>query len=228
MNAWASLILWGEATGNQRVRDLGIYLYTSEIASIQTYWFDLNHEVLAPEFGKPFASMIFGGKYAYNTWWTEEPRQIVGINMVPFTPASLYLGAKPDWARQLLADLPAEQSQYASHGVNDGTPKDIWQDVLASFLALADPDAGLARWNKQGTVELGETRSHTLYWLLSLEEMGTPDFSVSADTALYSVFKDASGRYTYLAYNAGAAPLDFRFSTGKLLSVPPRSLARSH
>ncbi len=228
VNAWASLILWGEATGNQRVRDLGIYLYTSEIASIQTYWFDLNHEVLAPEFGKPFASMIFGGKYAYNTWWTEEPRQIVGINMVPFTPASLYLGAKPDWARQLLADLPAEQSQYASHGVNDGTPKDIWQDVLASFLALADPDAGLARWNKQGTVELGETRSHTLYWLLSLEEMGTPDFSVSADTALYSVFKDASGRYTYLAYNAGAAPLDVRFSTGKLLSVPPRSLARSH
>ena len=228
VNAWAGLILWGEATGNQRVRDLGIYLYTTEIAAVQTYWFDLNKEVLAPEFGKPYASMVFGGKYAYNTWWTLEPRQIAGINLLPLTPASLYVGAKPDYVRQVLADLVSEESRYASHGVNDGTPKDIWQDVFASYLSLADPDAGFARWNKQGSVENGETRSHTLFWLYSMKEMGPPDWSVTADTALYGVFKDAGGKRTYLAYNAKDAPLHVKFSDGKELDVAARSLARTH
>ncbi len=86
VNAWAGLVLWGEATGDRRLRDLGMFLLTSEIASINQYWFDLDKQVLAPEYGKPFASMVFGGKYAYNTWWTQEPRQIFGINLLPITP----------------------------------------------------------------------------------------------------------------------------------------------
>ncbi len=226
INAWAGLILWGEATGNDRIRDLGVYLYTTEVAAVQTYWFDLKHEVLAPEFGKPFASQVFSDKYAYNTWWTVEPHQIFGINLVPFTAASLYLGADPAYIRNMFAGLPAAESQYAAHGVSDGTPKDIWQDVLASYLALADADAALARWNKQGSVENGETRSHTLFWILSLKEMGVPDFSVTADTPLYSVFKNSNGALTYLAYNARDTAITVRFSTGKTLDVAPHALAR--
>jgi endoglucanase Acf2 len=227
INAWAALILWGEATGNTRLRDLGIYLYTTEVAAVQTYWFDLHHEVLAPEFGKPYASMVFGAKYAYNTWWTVEPHQIFGINLLPFTGASMYLGADPAYVRAIVADLPSEESRYAAHGVDDGTPKDIWQDVIASYLALADPQAALARWNKQGSVENGETRSHTLFWMSSLEEMGEPDPSVTADTALYSVFKAPNGTRTYLAYNAHDAPLHVTFSTNRTLDVPPHSIARA-
>jgi endoglucanase Acf2 len=190
VNAWAGLVLWGEATGNRKLRDLGIYLYTSEVASVQQYWFDLNHQVLAQDFGKPFASMVFGGKYAYNTWWTEEPRQILGINLMPITPASTYLGADPAFIRKTMDALPAAVKFYERHGATDGTPADIWQDVLASYLALADPDAALAMWRKHGSVEFGDTRTRTLYWIRSLKEMGTPDFSVTADTPLYAVFKE--------------------------------------
>lgn len=228
INAWAGLILWGEATGNTRIRDLGIYLYTTEVAAVQTYWFDLKHEVLAADYGKPFASMIFGDKYAYNTWWTVEPHQIYCINMLPFTGASLYLGASPDYVREVMATLPAAERDYAENGVKDGTPKDVWQDLLASYLALADPEAGFARWNKGGSVNNGETRSHTLFWLLSLEEMGTPDLAVTADTALYSVFRRKDGVRTYLAYNAHGTPIHVTFSTGTTLDVPAHSVARSH
>jgi endoglucanase Acf2 len=227
VNAWAGLILWGEATRNDRLRDLGVYLYTSEIASVQQYWFDLDHQVLAQEFGKPFASMVFGGKYAYNTWWTEEPRQILGINLLPFTPASTYLGADPAFIRKTMDALPGEVKFYERHGATDGTPADIWQDVLASYLALADPDAALAMWRKHGSVEFGDTRTRALYWILSLKEMGTPDFSVTADTPLYAVFKDKAGAQTYLAYNAGDAPIQVTFSTGKTVDVPARSIARA-
>jgi len=227
VNAWAGLILWGEATGNRRLRDLGIYLYTSEIASVQQYWFDLNRQVLAPEFGKPFASMVFGGKYAYNTWWTQEPRQILGINLLPFTPASTYLGADPAFIRKTMAALPGEVKNYEKNGATDGTPADIWQDVLVSFFALADPDAALALWNRRGSVEFGDTRTRTLYWVHSLQEMGLPDFTVTADTPLYAVFKDKSGAPTYLAYNARDTATRVTFSTGKTMDVPARSLVRS-
>jgi endoglucanase Acf2 len=226
VNAWAALVLWAEATGNRRLRDLGIYLYTTEVASIGQYWFDLDRQVLAADYGKPYASMVFGGKYSYNTWWTQEPRQILGINILPITPASTYLGADPRAVRTLVDALPGEVKAYHDRGMDDGTPNDIWQDVIASYLALADPDAALAMWNRRGSVENGETRTHTLHWLLSLKEMGGPDFSVHADTPLYAVFKDSAGRRTYLAYNAGATPLRVTFSDGKVVEVPARSLAR--
>jgi endoglucanase Acf2 len=227
VNAWAGLVLWGEATGDRRLRDLGMFLLTSEIASVNQYWFDLDRQVLAPEYGKPFASMVFGGKYAYNTWWTQEPRQIFGINLLPITTASTYLGADPQYVSKLVAALPADVKAYNSRGASDGTPADIWQDVIASYAALGDPEAGAALWNRKGSVEAGHTRSHTAYWLASLKEMGTPDLSVTADTPLYAVFKDKSGARTYLAYNARSTPIQVKFSTGKTVDVAPRSLVRT-
>lgn len=228
VNAWAALILWAEATGNRPLRDLGVYLYTTEIASIEAYWFDAHHEVFPPEYGKSFAALVFGGKYAYNTWWTQEPRQIFGINLLPLTPASTYLGRDPARVRAMVATLPAASAEFRALGLPVTTPPDIWQDIIAGYAALADPAAGLALWDRAGTVEFGETRSHTLYWLTSLAEMGTPDFSVTADTTLYGVFRNAAGARSYLAFNPGDRPLRVRFSTGRELQVAPRALARAH
>lgn len=228
VNAWAGLIFYGEVTGDRRMRDLGVFLYSTEVAAVQTYWYDLDHEVITPDFGEPFASMVFGGKYAYNTWWTEEPRQILGINALPITPVSTYLGRDPELVKRLVDTLPAKQKAYYARGITDGTPPDIWQDVIASYLALADADAGRALWNRQGKIEFGETRTHTLFWLSSLHEMGRPDFSLTADTPLYAVFKTANGTRTYLAYNARDTALKVSYSDGTVLDVPAHSLGRSH
>ena len=226
VNAWAALILWAEATGDSKLRDLGVFLFSSEIAAIEEYWFDIHQRVLDAEYGHPFASMVFGGKYAYNTWWTQEPRQILGINELPITTASTYLGRRRDYFPALAARLPAEVKAYQSRGGNDGTPPDIWQDVIASSVAFADPELGLGLWRRSGTVELGETRTHTNHLLLRLKELGPPDFSVTADTTMYAVFRRADGDRTYLAWNAGATPLTVNFSDGTTLTVAPRSLAQ--
>jgi endoglucanase Acf2 len=227
VNAWAGLILWGEAIGDQTQRDLGIYLYTSEVASIDHYWFDLDHEVFAMEYGQPFASMVFGGKYSYNTWWTQEPRQILGINELPMTTASVYLGRKAGNFSSLAARLPAEVKAYGARGGNDGTPPDIWQDIIASAVALDDPETGWALWRRGGSVEFGETRTHTNHWLLRLKELGPPDFTVTADTPLYAVFQRRTGERTYLAYNASPATLKVTFSDGRTMEVAAHSLAQA-
>jgi len=226
ISAWAGLILWGELTGNRALRDLGIYMYTTEIEAINHYWFDIHGQVLAPEYKNVEVSMLFGGKYAHNTWWTDEPRQIKGINMLPITTVSTYLGRDPKYVLRNMEALKQETGIYASR-LKQAKPPDIWQDVFAKYLALADPAAGLASWDRWGSIELGHSRTHTLHFLLSLQQMGPPDFSVTADTPLYAVFKRADGTRTHLAFNATKAPIQVRFSDGKVLDVPPLSLGRA-
>lgn len=226
INAWVGLILWGEVHGNKALRDLGLYLYTTEANAINHYWFDIHHLVLAPEYKNIEVSMLFGGQYAHNTWWIDDPRQIKGINLLPITTASAYLATDPEFVKRNVASLKPEIAIFEARGKRVNPP-DIWQDLFAQYLGLADPAAGLASWNRWGSFELGDTRSHALHFLLSLQEMGTPDLSVTANTALYSVFKQADGRKTYLAYNAGKATLEVTFSDGKTLSVAPGKLARA-
>lgn len=229
INAWAGLILWGEVTRNKALRDLGIYLYTSEVESINFYWFDIHRQVLPPEYKNVEVSMLFGGKYAHNTWWTDEPRQIHGINLLPIAAFSTYLGRNPAFIKRNLDAMAAETVIYNQRGQfpPNPPPKDVWQDVFAKYLALSDPAAALKQWDRYGSVEGGETRTHTLHWMLSLQEMGLPDFATTADTPLYSVFKRTDGRKTYLACNAGKAPLNVNFSDGKTLTVAPGALGRS-
>ena len=224
INAWAGLILWAEVTGNTSLRDLGVYLYTSEIEAISYYWFDIHRLVFAPEYRSAEVSMVFGGKYAHNTWWIDEPRQIKGINLLPITTASAYLARDPAFVKRSVATLPEETRQYESRG-RRADPPDIWQDLFAKYLALADPQAGLNAWNRWGAVEFGDSRTHTLHFILSLQSMGPPDLSVGADTPLHAVFKQADGSRTYMAYNASSSPISVRFTDGQVLEAPAHKLA---
>lgn len=228
VNAWAGLILWGELTGNQAMRDLGIYLFTSETTSINHYWFDLYDLVFPPEYSPVETSMVFGGAYLHLTWWTDEPRQIHGINLLPIAPFSTYLGRDPSFIKRNLAAMEVESAAYKKRGKfpDNPPPEDVWQDIFAKYLALADPEAALKQWDPRGSVEDGHTPTHTLHWMLSLQQMGTPDFGVTANVPLYQVFRRPDGQRTYLAYNAGKAPVTVRFSDGRVLEVAPGTLGR--
>jgi len=60
INAWAGLILWAQVNGDTALRDLGVYLYTTEIESINHYWFDIHHLVFPSEYQNVETSMLFG------------------------------------------------------------------------------------------------------------------------------------------------------------------------
>jgi endoglucanase Acf2 len=226
LNAWTGLILWGEVHGDAALRDLGIWLLVTETEAVKHYWFDLHKLVFAPEYKNADVSMVFGAKYAHNTWWIDDPRQITGINLLPMTSVSTYFASHPDYIRRNLATLKDEQKVWADRG-KKVDPADIWQDIFAKYQALADPAAALAEWNRWGAVELGDSRTHTLHFLMSLAELGAPDTSITANTTLYQVFKRPDGRKTHLAFNAGKTPLTVRFSDGQQLMVQPGQLARS-
>lgn len=219
MNFASGLIQWGQVTGNKTVRDLGIYLYTTQASAIENYWFDTDDEAFPAAFGHSAVGMVWGDGGSYSTWFSAEPEMIQGINLLPSTAGHLYLGYDPAYVTRNLAELQR----------NNGGPPTVWQDIHWEFQALADAPTALAQFRSQAgsyTQEEGESRAHTFYWLTNLSGLGVVDRSVTANTPLHAVFVK-NGARTYQAANMSGSPITVSFSNGVTLAVPARSVASS-
>ncbi|WP_139491767.1 glycosyl hydrolase [Brevibacillus dissolubilis] len=216
MNAWTGLILWGEATGNTQIRDLGIYLYTTEMNAINEYWFDINDQNHHPSYTPSVVTMIWGGKGANGTWFTANPEQVHGINYLPITAGSLYLGHNPAYVKKNYDALVAE---------NGGTNFDAWEDLIYMYRALENPTEAINMFNARASVlkpEEGNSKAHTYHWIHNLNNLGKVDTTVTANYPLYAVF-NKNGVKTYIAYNMTNTTKTVTFSDGKSITVNPNS-----
>ena len=117
MSAWTGVILWGEVTNNQRLRDLGIWMYVHEMVSFYEYWMDCAQgrsagSVYFPNGSEPtvvgeqyneaikggldsgyvrFFSHVFNAYRQLVTYFGREPIFFTGIQWLPFHGGSLYL-----------------------------------------------------------------------------------------------------------------------------------------
>jgi len=121
MNAWWGLILWGEATGDKELRDLGIWLYTTEMSAIHEYWFDVHGENFPKSYIPSTVAMVWGGKGANGTWFSARPEAIHGINWLPIHGGSLYLGHYPAYVEKNYSALVKEKG--------DANWRD-WPDII--------------------------------------------------------------------------------------------------
>lgn len=217
MNFATAAILWGEATGQTDIRDLGVYLHATEKTAVEQYWFDVDNAVFPATYPHVAIGMVWGGKGVHSTWFGANPEFIHGINILPINGGSLYLGHHPDYVLANYAEIVAERG---------GQPI-IWQDLLWEFLALADPNLALSHYFADIDYEPfdGESRAHTLHWLFNLKKMGRVETTILADTPTYAVFRDAAGDLTYVAHNAGSTDRLVTFTDGFSFTVGPRQTA---
>lgn len=242
LNAWAGIILWGEATGNDAIRDLGIYLYTTEISAVQNYWYDVEENVLSDayrygtsvsdidtidkstaEVKNNSAAIVWGGAYCYATWFSANPLHIQGINLLPMNPTCFYLAGDADYIAENY-DLAYEKAEAGGYAMEE------WIDIWLQYYAMAYPDEALTTWQSEESeadsygVEGGDTKAHTYHFIKSLCTYGTPDTSISSDSIFSTVFvKD--GVKTYCAYNADSAEKTIHFSDGYSVKVPANSMS---
>ncbi|GAA2441107.1 glycosyl hydrolase [Streptomyces macrosporus] len=217
INLSAGLVLWGSATGDTSLRDLGVYLLTTESEAIAQYWFDADQAVYPGDFAHDVVGMVWSSGGAYSTWWTANPEEIHGINVLPVTGGSLHLAREKDAIRRSIAEMER----------NNGGPAVEWRDVLWEFQALADPAKAKAAWDAQGGnygPEAGESKAHTYHWIATLDALGAPDPSVTADSPTAAVFTK-NGTRTYAAHNFSDTAKTVTFSDGGKLTVPARSTA---
>ncbi|HUR44643.1 MAG TPA: glycosyl hydrolase, partial [Candidatus Saccharimonadales bacterium] len=212
MNAWTGIILWGEATGNRATRDLGIWLFTTEMNAINEYWFDAQHRNFPPTYPASVVTMVWGGKGANGTWFSAAPEMVHGINFLPMQGGSLYLGLFPEYVERNYKALVEEKK---------GTEWSSWADILYMYRALSNPEDAIQQFENHAgkyPAEGGNSRLNTMHWIYALKQLGNVDRTVTANTPLFAVFRKGAQR-TYAIYSMDASPRTIRFSDGFTLKT---------
>ncbi len=219
----SSLIHWGAITGNDDIRDLGIYLYTTEQSAIEEYWFDMYDRVFAPSQQYALVSRVWGNSYDNGTFWTNDIAASYGIELYPIHGGSLYLGHNTDYADRLWNEIAANTG-ILNNEANDN----LWHDVMWKYLAFTNPELAIELYDSypDRNLKFGISDAQTYHWLHAMNVLGNVDATVTADHPIAAAF-NKDGERTYTAHNYGNDTLEVTFSDGYVLTVPPRSMATS-
>ena len=209
MNAWCALILLGQALSDRAMRDLGIYLYTTEMQAINAYWFDVLNENRPPTYTPSVVTMVWGAKSVNETWFDGRPEAVHAINWLPFHGGSLYLGLYPDYVKRNYAALLKEKGD-SNWRLN--------ADLILMYRALDDAGDALEQFNENVRIEAGNSRASLYHWLHTLDALGHVDRTVTADWPLYAVFVKGNQK-SYVAWNTTGAERTVTFSDGATVRV---------
>jgi endoglucanase Acf2 len=178
--------------------------------------------------------MVWGGKGANGTWFSANPELVHGINWLPITGGSLYLGRYPEYCAKNYAALVSENAddnarRAAKNGAQaaPGEAWDQWADIMWMYRALSDPADALRQFNARPAgfkPEGGNALAITYSWLTALSDLGQVDRAITADTPFFAVFKKAGTRI-HVAWNLERQPRTVAFTDGVSLVCPPGKTA---
>ena len=160
VNAWNGLGLWAQASGQEELELQASYLMSTEAAAI-LYWTDLDLEDPVYEgYEHTIATLNWGGKRDYATWFSAEPSAMLGILLIPMGPFADYLAVDPERIRASVAEAAA-----GGFGVQFG-------DYLLMYQSLAGPQDAAAAWAEAQTlpdtsIDDGSSRAYLLAWIAS-------------------------------------------------------------
>lgn len=216
----SALIHWGEVTGNKAIRDLGIYLYTTEQTAIEEYWLDIYNRNFGSNQQYSLVSRVWGNSYDNGTFWTADIAASYGIEMYPIHGGSLYLGHDTNYVKTLWAEIE-KNTGILSNQVNDN----LWHDVYWSYLAFINPQKALDLYNSfpNRNLKFGVSDAQTYHWLHAMNVLGNVSNSITSNHPLAAVFIK-NGVKTYVAHNYGNTPKLITFSDNFSFTVPAKSM----
>ena len=159
VNAWNGLGLWAKASGQDALGVEATWLASTEAASARAYWTDPDlTQPVYRGFGHKVFALAWGGKRDYATWFSGAPSAILGIQLIPMSPAAAYLAGDPDRIRANVAEAAP-----GGYGVQFG-------DYLLMYLALAGPQDADKAWTTaqqlpDTAIDDGDSRAYLLAWL---------------------------------------------------------------
>lgn len=236
INAYIGMILWGAAINDQDMVKKGIYLYTTAIHSAWSYWYGQGDGVFTrpgtplvepnylydnfndigsgtglddPNF-KGFAGGVNQTAMKMQLFFVPNGFSDVGINTLPVTAGSFYLGMYPgqvdsDYkaARGVLLNKTFNNThEWQANGVDS-----TWQGIMAEYVSLGSRNAMAALFNPDGStnsyywgpdenicspamatypdnegvcLDNGDSRIHAYTFMRSLNNYGAPQFNYYA------------------------------------------------
>ncbi|MDD4969010.1 MAG: glycosyl hydrolase [Paludibacter sp.] len=223
MNFNASLINWGQTIGDKTIRDLGIYLYTTEQTGIEEYYMDIHHRNFPASQQYSLVSRVWANSVDNGTFWTGDIAASYGIEMYPIQGGSLYLGQDTVYVKRLWNEIVANTG-IASNQVNPN----LWHDIMWEYLAFIDPAKAIEMYNSNPNrdVKFGISDAQTYHWLHAMNALGRVDAAVTANYPIAAAFTQ-NGKINYVAQNYSGTPITVTFSTGYQLIVPAGKMVTS-
>ena len=161
ITAWTGLALWGKASDNAALVTEATWMLSLEAQSGLAYWTNFDPaEPVYSGYGHKIVSLNWGGKRDYATWFSPEPAAMLGILVIPMSPASTYLAG--DAAR-----IDANVAEATG-----GRFDQKFGDYLLMYSALAGEkqrEAALATAQQLDDkwIDDGNSRSYMLAWLMA-------------------------------------------------------------
>ena len=220
----SSLIHWGTITGNDEIRDLGIYLYTTEQSAVEEYWLDMNNRNFQPNQQYSLVSRVWGNSYDNGTFWTGDITASYGIEMYPMHGGSLYLGQNKAYVQKVWNELKANTEILSTTSTNPN----LWHDTFWKYLSFIDPQQAIDMYDAYPSriMKFGVSDAQTYHWLHAMNAMGSVEATLTADYPIAAAFTK-NGETTYVAHNYSNQSLTVTFSDGYQLIVPANKMATS-
>ncbi|MBV9576281.1 MAG: hypothetical protein JO149_06625, partial [Gammaproteobacteria bacterium] len=194
MNFAQSLILWGTNTTGvnfdgdaitevQQLRDLGLYLYTTEQQGLSYYHFNQHPDAgVFPENWVNTASgqknliigNVWGGKLDRSTYFCAGQQtcyyENLASNTFPMTSGSFYLGLDPNFVLSAYQDDAQSPCSTSNNDLNQSA----YCATLLKYLALGDANMAQKNFttyfaNPKNTLDPGNTLADTYYWISNFQ-----------------------------------------------------------
>lgn len=268
IQAWAAILLWSQLNfpeygENADLERWAAYMFASEARAAELYWFGLTdvkefkphlsfrqYSLKSDAVPKPYVpsmvSQVNQNEMTYQTDFGNPPALKLGIQVLPFTGSSFYLGSVKGNADAIVSGFLDNDLPKLADGGTSPSNKDkilmlqaLTENHTADPRALITPAGGtspLDSWRMQWEIPtptydnliLQDTSRGAMYWWIdTLLVHGVPHHGENdANSTSAASFRNDRGDTVYTAYNPGTSPLLVTFADGNTLEVP--SLEYAH
>ena len=149
INFATAVALWGANTNQPIIRDWGLFIATIEYKGVEYYWWDKDNDVHAPDYPNQAVATIWGASSNFETFFPVSPLGKYGINWLPITGASMYLGHDTIHMKQLWNEMEIQEFQatdmewvwdpQVNGGINPSHRMKGWRSLAAMYRSMWDP-----------------------------------------------------------------------------------------
>jgi endoglucanase Acf2 len=161
INAWIGVELWAEQTKNSALADQAAWMLSNEAAATSAYWldFDTSQAPYNTGYAHEIVSLNWGGKRDYATFFSAEPRAMLGILLLPMSPTTEYMSR---YDERITAQLKEARASGAAGQ---------FDDYLLMYESLRGVTDQLERAKQlpDTSIDDANSRSYLYAWIMSRE-----------------------------------------------------------
>jgi hypothetical protein len=156
INAYWASWKWARLIGDEELETISEYAYSAEVNATRLYWFNDTDILNREGYIYPKASLVWGGKTEYATWFSSDPLAIEAIQYIPITPGSLYLENE---------EIIRRDKSFLDNNQVVLDPISKFSDLNAAYYAIEFEDFQNTDWS-QYNIDDGNSISNMMAWSL--------------------------------------------------------------